>query len=112
MRQFPSNTTVNETDIVEFACEAFGLPQPSFIWSTSTNTNLNDRSQLDLNLSIRLHINRSESTGGFTVQSILRLEFIQASDAGQYVCTAYNEPKVTLNSSDTASFNVVVQSKY
>ena len=112
LRQFPTNTTVNETDLVELACEAFGLPQPSFIWSTPTNTNLNDRAQVDPNLSIRFNISRSGSTGGYTVQSILRFESIKDTDGGKYICTTSNEPKATLNSTDTASFNIVVQSKH
>ena len=111
LRQSPSNTTVNETDRVVFICESFGLPQPTFVWSTLTNSDLSMRAQSDPSLSITSSSNQAEPRGGFTVQSMLVFESIIDSDAGQYTCTAYNQPTETLNSSDTASFYVVVQSE-
>ena len=94
-----------------FTCEAFGLPQPTFIWSTPSNTDLSVRAQTDPNLSISSSSSRIEPRGGITVQSDLMFESIVDSDAGRYTCTAHNMPTLMLNSSDAASFYVVVQSK-
>ena len=94
-----------------FTCEAFGLPQPTFVWSTPNNTDLGVRAQSDPNLIINSSSSRIEARGGITVQSNLVFESIVDTDAGQYICTAYNVPTEMLNSSDTASFYVVVQSK-
>ena len=106
LRQSPANITVNETDRVVFTCEAFGLPQPSFIWNTPNDSDLSDTDLEISDSSIRIG-----ATGGFIVQSNLTFESIADSDAGQYNCTAINMPTMTRNSSDTASFFVVVQSE-
>ena len=111
LRLSPSNITVNETDRVVLICEAFGLPQPTFIWSNPANTDLSLRAQSDPNLSISSSSSRIEPRGGITVESNLVFESIVDSDAGRYTCTAHNMPTEMLNSSDTASFYVVVQSK-
>ena len=102
LRQSPANITVNETDRVSFTCEAFGLPQPTFIWSTPTNSDLSMHAQLDSNLRITNTSSRIGATGGFNVQSNLVFESIADSDAGQYNCTAHNMPTMMRNSSDTA----------
>ena len=111
VRMSPTNTTVNETDLVDFVCEAFGLPQPTFIWSTPTSTDLSNRADTDPNLSIRSNSRSRGSNEGVTVQSILRFVSINDTDAGMYTCAAMNVPKQGLNSFDSATFNIVVQSE-
>ena len=107
----PTNTTVNETDSVDFVCEAFGLPQPTFIWSTLRSTDLSSRADTDPNLSIRSNSSSRGSRGGITVTSTLHFVSISDTDAGMYTCAAFNVPKQGLNSSDSATFSIVVQSE-
>lgn len=102
------NSTVNETEEVVFACEAFGLPAPALSWTGPT-----DISSRSINDPL-LTITSSETMlleGGILTRSELQFSFIEDTDAGQYTCTATNMPNSTLNTSDSASFTVVVQSE-
>ena len=100
----PMNSTVNETDEVEYTCVAVGLPAPSFIWRTPQ--------QLNLIVQDNLNINNTEtpSDGAILVRSVLRFGSIQDTDANLYTCTASNTPRDTIQT-DFASFQVTVQSE-
>ena len=100
----PMNSTVNETDEVEYTCVAVGLPAPSFIWSTPQ--------QLNLSVQDNLNIINTETPldGAILVRSVLRFGSIQDTDANLYTCTASNTPRDTIQT-DFASFQVTVQSE-
>ena len=107
----PHNTIVNETDMIGFVCKAEGLPVPSFTWFYGPNqTNLSGRANNDLSLNIT---NTTEQLlGAVRVTSILTFSSIRDSDTGQYTCVASNVPKDNMMINKSASFSVLVQSKY
>ena len=71
-------------------CEAFGIPEPSIVWSTSTEV---DRFMIDTST--------IDSFEGFTVKSVLSIDATVFSDTGVYNCTAFN----TANGEDLPPVN-------
>jgi len=66
----PSLHTVNETDEVEYACIAVGLPAPSFNWSTPQQPDLSTQSN------VRITSTGTQSDGATRIRSVLRFESI------------------------------------
>ena len=102
---------MNETDRVEFVCDTFGLPEPNLFWSSPTSANLNNDAVTNTDFMIRSNSSRNEPNGGFTVKGYLLFPSIKASNAGEYTCNTFNAPTSSLNSSDSHTFTVVVQSE-
>ena len=83
---------VNETDRVEFVCEAFGLPEPNLFWSSPISANLSDDAAANTDFIIISNSSRNEPNGGFTVKGYLLFPSINASNAGEYTCNTFNAP--------------------
>ena len=92
--QFPEDTTTNITEAVSFTCSASGIPLPDISW-------FKDGSPLDPGINI------TQSTNGTSLTSVLVLNDLVLSDAGQYSCNASHP----ISGTDSREFTFTVQSK-
>ena len=99
----PDNSTVNETDTVDFVCIAKGLPAPSIVWRTDQG-HINISSDININTTIQQILE-----GPTITRSVLTFNAIKDTDAVTYTCTASNVPAGNVVSV-SSSFSVTVQS--
>ena len=102
-----TNYTVNMGDVVTFKCVATGIPAPSITWFRNGTELSNSRMTLG-NLSEATLV--EDSAGEMILQTShsLDLSMTENGDSGSYECRASNN---ATNGSDTASFELIVQSK-
>ena len=79
------NITKNQSDTVKLSCTFSGQPVPRVTWSRSQNNADND--QLDIRTN---KITVTSSSSDTTVVSTLKINDIQKTDEGNYICSASN----------------------
>ena len=82
---YPQDTVVMTGQAALLACVAYGVPQPSVMWSKGTGTvSLSNSSQISIREQL---LNQS---GFIYVRSILEICNTNAAHSGEYSCTADN----------------------
>lgn len=79
---------VNETQSTNLTCFAFGLPQPTVMWSRFDLLTI----PADSSKFVTYEVTRVPPTGGLEVQFTLQINSVNGSDTGNYTCTAINQP--------------------
>ena len=79
------NITKNQSDTVQLSCTFSGQPVPQVTWSRSQNNA--DKEELD-NRTNKITV--TSSSNDTTVVSTLKINDIQKTDEGKYICNASN----------------------
>ena len=79
------NITKNQSDTVQLSCTFSGQPVPQVTWSRSQNNV--DEEELD-NRTNKITV--TSSSNDTTVVSTLKINDVQKTDEGNYICNASN----------------------
>lgn len=82
----PINATVSPGQVVRITCVAYGIPTPTFTWSTPSGVNLQTLS----GASIQISSTQQLVDGTQFVISVLQLCAVDSSMTDQYICISSN----------------------